>query len=162
MHEKFKGCSIMHSCMDVCFACQGASYPLPRLLLLAAPFITLRRAWSTTWKCTLRSKRLRHGKSMQNTRPTSNGTSRSAAMGHGTKTVCASSHRFDQRAMTIETCSPLQVEKDNPCWPPLKREAGEPMRITRGVGCHRFVLDMDNRPVYTSTVVLKNGPIVIP
>ena len=48
--------------------------------------------------------------------------------------------------MTTEPCSPLQVEKDNPCWPPLKREAGEPMRMTRGVGCHRFVLD--NESVY--------------
>ena len=50
--------------------------------------------------------------------------------------------------MTIEACSPLQVDKDSPCWPLLKREAGEPMRMTRGVGCHRFVLDKDNRSVY--------------
>ena len=42
---------------------------------------------STTLKRTPRSKRLRHGKKMQNVRPTSNGTSRSAAMGHSTKTV---------------------------------------------------------------------------
>ena len=66
----------MHSCMDVCFACQGASCPLPYLLSLAAPLIILRRAWSTTLKRTLRSKRLRYGKSMQDVRPTSNGTSR--------------------------------------------------------------------------------------
>lgn len=49
--------------------------------------------------------------------------------------------------MTIEACSPLQVEKDQPCWPPLERKAGEPMRMTRGVGFHRFVLDTDSRSV---------------
>ena len=65
-------------------------------------------------------------------------------MGHGTKTIT-------YLDIGLVNASKYAVhynwKKTAIVGRPLKKEAGDPMRMTRGVGCHRFVLDMGNRSV---------------
>ena len=99
----------------VCLACQSAFYDLPCLLPIAARLTTPRMASSTMSKRTLRNCDTAKACRTLDQRS----TERVGALPRH-QNVCTSSHRFDQRAMTI-SCSPLQMAKENPRWPPLKR-----------------------------------------
>ena len=106
--------------MCVYFTHYGASYHTPCPSLPYSTVYYTRRGNEHYFEAD--SKRLRNGESMQNIRPAPNGTSRSAAICHGTKQLRTSKPIQSTCAMTANSCSPLQLEKRKPCWLPVKRE----------------------------------------
>ena len=102
------------------------------------PFTTPRSATSTISKRTLRNCETAKACRTSDQRPTGRVVALPWAM------APKRSYIESIRSMTVKSDSPFQVGKENPCWPPVKKEAGEPMimRQKRSVGCHDYMLDM--------------------